>query len=203
MKTLLLALTCLASAWAGSVTLTMDEVPFQPINGLSVTKGGITFTFADTSGADYDAEDGGQETFVQDPAIEGPTVGETITISFSQPMFQLAFGMADSTQGTGFEMASVNFYNGATLLGNQSLDASVTDAFSQGEFVYGGTFGYVTSIQIAPDSGPAAAFAIDNLFVTTLTPEPSALFSSFAGLLALTGIAIWKRRSRAASANAR
>jgi len=195
MKILALTLVCLSSAWATSITLTMDEVPFQTVNGLDVTKGGITFGFTDTSGADYDAADGGQETYVQDPSIEGQTAGELLTVNFSLPMYLISFGMADSTQGTGFVMASVNFYNGANLLGNQILDATVSNAFSQGELVYLGNLGQVTSIQITMNSGSASAFAVDNLYVNTSLPEPSTLFSSFAGIATLSWIALRRRRS--------
>jgi hypothetical protein len=68
--TILLFSSGLAQAqfqFANGSFLTMDEVPFQPINGLTV-KG---VTFADTAGADYNAGDGGQQFFTQDPVIEG------------------------------------------------------------------------------------------------------------------------------------
>lgn len=197
MKTLVLALTCVSSAWAGTVTLTMDEVPFQPINGLDVTKGGIIFGFTDTSGADYNSANGGQLTYVQDPSIEGQTGGELITVTFSVPIYSLSFGMADSIMGaTGFVLASVNFYNGANLVGNETFDATLADPWAEGELVYPGTFGPVTSIQITPNSGEAEAFGFDNLYVNTApTPEPSTLFSSFGGATALICLALWKRRS--------
>jgi hypothetical protein len=197
MKRLVLALTCVSSAWAGTVTLTMDEVSYQLINGLDVTKGGITFGFTDTSGAHYDAPNGGLLTYVQDPSIEGQTADELITVTFSVPIYSLSFGMADSIQGTtGFVLASVNFYNGANLVGNETFDATLADPWAEGKLVYPGTFGPVTSIQITPNSGEATSFGFDNLYVNTApTPEPSTLFSSFGGATVLICLALWKLRS--------
>jgi hypothetical protein len=50
MKRLLVVLACDSTAVAATVTLTMTEVPAQAINGLVVTKGGVTFTFSDAGG---------------------------------------------------------------------------------------------------------------------------------------------------------
>jgi hypothetical protein len=46
MKTIALALALVSNALAGIVTLTMDEVPTQSIDGLTVSKGGEDFTFS-------------------------------------------------------------------------------------------------------------------------------------------------------------
>jgi hypothetical protein len=53
------------SAKADTVTLTMDELPNQPINGLTVTKGGESFTFSDPIGSlFYNSTGPGTLTFV-------------------------------------------------------------------------------------------------------------------------------------------
>ena len=91
--TILLASAGLAQAqfqYANGSLLTMDEVPFQPINGLTV-KG---VTFADTAGAAYNAGDGGIQFYTQDPVIEGNTAGEAITMTFVTPITSLSFGFA-------------------------------------------------------------------------------------------------------------
>jgi hypothetical protein len=197
MKTLAVALACLSSAFAGSVTLTMDEVPFQPINGLAVTKGGITFTFSDPGlGDSYNTSNGGQMTYVQDPSLEGPAT-DVFSVTFSVPMFDVIFGMAESTSvAPGAQLASVNLYNGATLLGTQTFNSTLVDPFDEGQFIYQGSLGLVTSIQITPNIA-APAMAIDNLFVAT-APEPSTLFSSLAGATVLAGVALLRRRRNGA-----
>jgi hypothetical protein len=196
MKTLAVALACLSSAFAGSVTLTMDEVPTQAINGLVVTKGGITFTFSDPGLNDfYNSPNGGQMTYVQDPSLEGQAA-DVFTITFSAPMFDIFLGMAESTMvAPGAQLASVNLYNGVTLLGTQTFNSTLADPFDEGQFIYQGSLGLVTSIQITPNNTGTPAMAIDNLFVAT-SPEPSTLMSSFAGATVLAGIALLRRRRR-------
>src|SRR5450631_1382654 len=76
-------------------TLTMDEVGFQPINGLTV-KG---VTFADTAGANYDSPNGGQLLYTQDPVIEGPAT-DVVTMTFAFPIESIKFGFAVSTFAT-------------------------------------------------------------------------------------------------------
>lgn len=64
MKRLLVVLACASTAVAATVTLTMTEVPAQAINGLVVTKGGVTFTFSDAGGGlSYNAPSGGLLTY--------------------------------------------------------------------------------------------------------------------------------------------
>src|SRR5271170_498253 len=96
-----------ASGQTTSVTINGTEVPFQPVNGLTVK--GVTFT--DTSGADFDAPNGGQLTYTQDPVIEGQTAGETLTMVFPYPVSVLSFGMALSSQGTLTNAYTVKLYD--------------------------------------------------------------------------------------------
>jgi hypothetical protein len=203
MKTLAVALACLSSTFAASVTLTMDEVPNQLINGLVVIKGGISFTFSDPGlGDSYNALNGGQMTYVQDPSLEGPAA-DVFSVTFSQPMFDVFFGMAESTSvAPGGQLASVNLYNGATLLGTQTFNSTLVDPFDEGEFIYQGSLGLVTSIQITPNNTGSPDMAIDNLFVNT-APEPSTLFSSFAGATVLAGVALLRRRRSGKFAHSR
>ena len=190
MKYTILALA-LASTSFGGVILTMDEVGFQPINGLAVVKGGVTFNFTDTTGADYDSSGPGQETYVQDPGIEGPNAGELISISFSQSFTVVQFGLALSIMSPVADMATVNLYEGPTLVLSTSFGSLLEDSFTEGLFSYTGA--YVNGITIAPDSTDAGAFALDNLLVST--PEPST-FSMLAGAI-LAGAGIFKLRKRA------
>lgn len=197
MKTLVLAVAFVSNAWAAQAVLTMDEVAAQPINGLSITKTGFTFVFADTAGATYDTPNGGQMTYTQDPTIEGLSAGEVITVTFSLPALSIRFGMAQSTvQAAPVQLASVGLYNGATLLATRTFNSTLHDPFVEGQFAYSGELGPVTSIHITPAPGPGIAFAIDNLLVDTtqilpLTPAPRSLWLVLTGLLLVFGWSYW------------
>jgi hypothetical protein len=193
MKFLVLSLA-LASCSTAGVILTMDEVSFQPINGLAVTKGGVTFNFTDTSGADYDANGPGQEVYVQDPSIEGPTGSEVLTISWSQLFPDVQFGLALSSQGNLPLMATVSLFNGTTLVSTSTFGGSqlAGDLFSEGLFGYDGA--PVNNIVITMNSAAGGAFALDNFEVTT--PEPST-FAMLAGAGLVMAAGIFKRRKSA------
>jgi hypothetical protein len=193
MKFLILTLGLASSSMAG-VILTMDEVGFQPINGLAVIKGGVTFNFTDTSGSDYDSAGPGQEVYVQDPSIEGQTAGETITISWSQLFPDVLFGLALSTQGSVSTLATVSLYNGLTLVSTSTFGGSqlAGDNFTEGLFSYDGA--PVNNIVITMNSAAASAFALDNFAVTT--PEPST-FAMLAGASVAIAAGVFKRRKSA------
>ena len=117
-------LTAGTPSLADSVTLTMDEVPNQPINGLSVTKGFETFTFSDRRGnLSYDSTGPGTLTFVQDPSIQG--AAEPFSVTFSVPVSFLQFGLAEDS--------STPLY-GVEVLGSDgsvhSFDLTLTDPFA-------------------------------------------------------------------------
>jgi hypothetical protein len=190
-RILILSLALASSSFAG-VILTMDEVPFQPINGLSVTKGGVTFNFTDTTGADYDAASAGQEVYTQDPVIEGQSGSEVITISWSQLFTMVQFGLVLNTQGPISSMATVSLFDGATLVSTSTFSGSQlgSDSFSEGLFTYAGA--PVNNIVIAPNSSEASAFGLDNFEVTT--PEPST-FAMVAGAgLAMAAVVLKRRK---------
>jgi hypothetical protein len=172
-----------SAASAASVTLTMDEVPNQPINGLSVTKGFETFTFSDPGGGlTYNSLGPGNTTFIQDPSIQGPN--EPFSVGFSVPVSFIQFGLAeDSTSPlTGVQ---VELSSGATF----TFDLTLTDPFAEGEFTWSGA--PVVGFSLAPAAGPDA-IAFDNLTVSTSVPEPSTwamMLFGFAGL----GYMGWRR----------
>lgn len=71
-------------------SLTMDEVPFQSVNGLTV--GDVTFGY--TGGdASYNADGPGTTSFVDDPSIEGDANG-ILSLDFATPTTVLSFGIA-------------------------------------------------------------------------------------------------------------
>jgi hypothetical protein len=169
LATILLFSSSLAQAqfqYANGSFLTMDEVPFQPINGLTV-KG---VTFADTAGADYNASGGGQQLYTQDPVIEGPTGGEAITMTFFSPITSLKFGFALSTGGSVTNAVTVQLFD---PLGHPLAIVSVNGVQNPGDNFDGGEFvapnvGLIGSA-VVTFSTAAGAFGLDNLAV--FSPE--------------------------------
>jgi hypothetical protein len=153
-------------------------VASQPINGLSVTKGGVTFTFADLAGAIYNSPGPGQETYVMDPSIVGNSGGEVVSVLFSQAFNEVQFGLALNTNSPVASMATVSLFNSGSLVLTTTFASSRSDSFTEGLFVYVGA--PVDSIKITPNSIDASAFALDNLGVGV--PEPSTFFLAGAGL---------------------
>jgi hypothetical protein len=153
------------SAQTTSVTINGTEVPFQPVNGLTV-KG---VTFSDTSGADFDATNGGQLTFTQDPVIEGQTGGEVITMVFPYPVSVLSFGMAVSGQGTFTNAYTVTLFDS---LGNLIQTVPVTvgnppgDAFSNGPYTSNQP-GLISKAVITFNASSPSAFGLDNITFST------------------------------------
>jgi len=81
-----------------AVTLTFDELPTQPVDGLSYM--GVTFGFkvggSPSTDAVYNGIGPGTLTYLQDPSMEGTTAG-VLTLDFSSPTDQLEFGVALNT----------------------------------------------------------------------------------------------------------
>ncbi len=192
MKAIILAVA-LASCSSASVLLTMDEVPNQAINNLVVTKGGVTFTFTDTSGASYNSFGPGNITYINDPSIQGPTAGEVVGVTMSQTFMALQFGLALSGGTAGSDLATISLFDGAILVQTTTLNASVADPFAEALFTYSG--GPVNNITITPDSATGIAFAFDNLMVGSSVPEPST-FSMMGCGAALLGVGIYARRKK-------
>jgi hypothetical protein len=169
-----------------TVTLTMDEVSLQPIDGLAVPKGGITFTFSDAGGnLNYDSPGVGTLTYVQDPTIAGPP--EPFGVAFSVPVYTFQFGMAGNSTSIA-PMATVKLYNGATLITTVPLNSSVTHtspiATEEGQFSYSSATP-VTSITVTP-TNTFAVIAFDNLAVTNTPPPPAVPATSLWTLALMT-----------------
>jgi len=183
----LLLLLCATTAMATTVTLTMDEVPGQPINGLTVTKGGVSFTFTEATGAlFYNSGGPGSITFVQDPSIQGPL--RTFTVTFSAQVDFIQFGLAEAVLNplTG---ASVTLSSGNVI----PFSLPLADPFAEGQFTYSGV--PVTGFTLTPAPG-GGSMAFDNLTVNTLTvPEPTSVSSLIVGIVAGTRFAMRRRRT--------
>src|SRR5262245_60008480 len=93
---LMILMLCAATAMATTVTLTMEEVPLQPIHLLTVTKSGVSFTFTEPTGALlYNVPPPPTMTYVQGPTIQGPL--RNFSVAFSTPVDSIQFGLAEST----------------------------------------------------------------------------------------------------------
>jgi len=149
---------------AGSIQrLTFDELPFQPVDGLSYR--GVTFNFTvggvPSLDANYNSGGPGQLVFVQDPSLEGNATG-VLTLTFDEPTNVLAFGAALSSGGTlrtGFAVelfAPDGHSRSITAVRTRSLRG-----FTEGRFSYAGLAVKRAVIRFNPYVAPR--FAFDNL----------------------------------------
>lgn len=145
-------------------TLTMDELPFQPIDGLSYA--GVTFHFTvnglPSIDAHYNSGGPGQITYVQDPSIEGDASG-VLQVDFAEPTPYVAFGVAISNLNSLSPGFSASVYDETmTLVGQFDVDTFPLISFSEGMFTYNGSL--VSKIVVTFNhSVPSQRFAFDNL----------------------------------------
>ena len=162
---------------ANAVTqITFDELPAQPVDGL--TFGDVTFGFTVAGSPSTDARfnangPGLFASFLQDPVLEGTTSG-VLALDFAVPVDSISFGLARSSPATlasGFEVrlfdstgASVGTFPTATA-------PSVGFTFTEAQFSYNGAPVQRMEIDLTTASAAAGGsrFAIDNLVFNTAT----------------------------------
>jgi len=92
--------------------LVFDELPFQPVNGVSIL--GVTFGFTidgvPSTDANYNSGGPGQITYVQDPSLEGNASGILI-LDFDVPTPLVQFGVALSALGSFDPGCSVELFD--------------------------------------------------------------------------------------------
>ena len=155
----------LGASVGGSQTLTMDEVPYQPVNGLTVK--GVTFGFTvggvASSNAFYDDSGPGVTAYTSDPSIVGDATG-VLALNLAEATTSLQFGFALDMTGSDAAGATVSLYGvGGGIIGTYTVPVAPNGyAFPSGLFSYSGPAA-VASAAVSFDSSAAPAFAFDNL----------------------------------------
>jgi hypothetical protein len=180
-----------AGAANAAFTLTFDELPTQPVNGLSYS--GITFGFRvgglPSTDAIYHGIGPGTLTYLQDPTLEGTTAG-ILTLDFSTPTDMLEFGVALNSYDAVTPAYVVKLYDPSyALIGTFTEDTSPLVLWSEGQFTYSGSM--VRRAVIGFNGQAASRFALDNLTINPI-PAPGAVLLSSIGL----GLVNWLRRRR-------
>lgn len=188
---LVLMLTGAANA---AVTLTFDELPTQPVDGLSYM--GVTFGFtvggSPSTDAIYNGIGPGTLTYLQDPSLEGTTAG-ILTLDFADPVDQLEFGVALNTYDATILGYAVILYDPSyQLIDTYFNNTSPLVLWSEGLFTYSGTL--VSRAVIGFNDQAANRFALDNLTINPANsiPAPGAVLLGGIGL----GLVNWLRRRR-------
>ena len=172
-------------------TLTFDELPTQPVDGLSYS--GITFGFkvdwVPSTDAVYNDIGPGTLTYLQDASLEGTTAG-VLTLDFANPTDQLDFGIALNSYNAVSTAYVVKLYDSSyATIGTFTGGTSPLVLWSEGQFTYSGTS--VRRAVIGFNDQAANRFAIDNLTINPI-PAPGAVLLGSFGL----GLVNWLRRRR-------
>lgn len=179
-----------ALAAVPTITLTMDDLPGRPIDGLVHPQGvqfGFTVNGASNADARYAAGGPGNLTFVQDPSIEGTTLG-VVSLIFSVPTPILEFGVARNVEAAVPNGVAVELFNAANLsLGETLLALDPQPRFAEGKFVYSGEPVKRATLDFTSTSSGIGGirFALDNLAFTTV-PEPLTPLMTCVALVAAT-----------------
>jgi hypothetical protein len=194
MKTLLVLLAIMAGAKAysqTSTTITFNELPSQPVNGLTFR--GVTFSFKILGTNSTDARFGGAGpgtlTYTSDPSLEGNTSG-TLGFDFATPVSHLSFGVAVASFETLTPGVTVSLFDSSfTQLNKYQVTTRPMPTFSEA-LVTSDDAPVSHALLFFNNSGPR--FVVDNLTFTPV-PEPSTIVLSLAGGL-LIGLGLWRRR---------
>lgn len=175
-----------------AVTLTFNELPTQPVDGLSYM--GVTFGFtvggSPSLDARYNAGGPGSIIFVQDPSLEGAAAG-ILTLDFAPlPTDVLRFGVALNsalplTPGFTVELFDKNLVS----LGVTPVNTLPLVSFTEGAFTYAGPA--IRRAVIDFNETGATRFALDNLTFNPV-PAPGAILLGSIGV----GLVSWLRRRR-------
>lgn len=191
---------CIPFLWAANAmaltTITMDEVPYQKIDGLSVK--GVYFEFAIKGMASDEAAinsfGAGDLNYISGSSLEGTTEGE-LSIFLETPTPDFSFGIALMSEDALSRAASVSVYKNNSALPQQYwIDTQPLVIFSEAQFHYSGDGASIVKINFY---NPRSRFAFDNLTfnVTPSIPEPTMFSLLCAGGLVL-GLASIKSKNK-------
>jgi hypothetical protein len=178
---------------AHAVTLTFDELPNQPVDGLSFM--GVTFGFTvggvPSTDAYYNAYGPGTTMYLDDPSLEGDVTG-ILTLDFIPlPIDQLQFGVALETTAALTPGFTVELFDPSLVsLGVTPVNTSPLVFWSEALFTYSGT-PVARSVINFNELGEQNRFAVDNLTFQPI-PTPGAILLGGIG----TGLVSWLRRRR-------
>ena len=186
-----IVLVLMSGAANAAVTLTFDELPTQPVDGLSYN--GVNFSFkvdwVPSTDAVYNGIGPGNLTYLQDASLEGTSAGVLI-LDFDKPTDQLDFGVALNSYNAVPTAYVVKLYDSSyTPIDTLTGGTSPLVLWSEGQFTYSGT--RVRRAVIGFNSQAASRFAIDNLTINPV-PAPGAILLGSFGL----GLVNWLRRRR-------
>lgn len=180
---------------AGSVnaaaTLTFDELPTQPVDGLSYM--GVTFGFtvggSPSTDAHYNSIGPGSITYLQDSSLEGDAAG-ILTLDFTVPTDWLQFGVALNTYRPVTAAYTVELFDKSLVsLGTSSRNAYPLVVWAEDQFMYSGT--PISRAVVDFNEQAARRFAVDNLTINPI-PAPGAILLGSIG----AGLVSWLRRRR-------
>jgi hypothetical protein len=198
-KALLISAASLANAAFATdlTTITFDELPQQPLNGVSIK--GVAFEFTGSDAQTPVALFGATRLSFADskllsaPWIEAPAISG-LTMRFAQPTPSLSFALGFNGGAPKSPGYTVNLFSGATQIGSVPVSTAIggTSPFSlnEGQFNYNDPSRPLTSITVTFPQPPAGdIFVVDNI---ALVPEPSVTGLLILGTISVAGI--YRRR---------
>ncbi len=145
-------------------TLTFDELPFQPVDGLSFQ--GVNFSFeiggVPSSDAHYNSFGPGWVTHVQDPSLEGSAFG-TLSLEFDKPTTIIEFGVTQSCGGPSIpDAVTVTLHRLGKGFVRETVDLTLDPlvSFVEGQYAYRGPAAKTMVVDFTDSCG---RFAFDNL----------------------------------------
>jgi hypothetical protein len=168
---------------AQAISITFDDLPTQPVNGLTVQD--VTFGFkingVDSTDALYNSIGPGIVTYVQDPSLGGSSKG-VLSLDFAKPVSDLSFGVVLSTfsnvtPGFNVQLFNSNLASIETIpVDTKLLFNRLSGAYPEGQFSYSNpNFGVkraLVSFADFVDPFGSPRFALDNLRATEIPKVP-------------------------------
>ncbi|HEX8098531.1 MAG TPA: Calx-beta domain-containing protein [Pyrinomonadaceae bacterium] len=160
----LVLIFCAGLAHAQTETITFDELPTQPVNGVIVK--GVSFRYqvngADSTSCTFNDEGPtGNSLYISNPCLVGKTAG-VLTMTFATPTPTLHMGLALDLRIVVRQAFTIQLYDASSnLIGTYSVDAVLPPGVPQpeNEFNYSGE---PVSRAVITFKG-STLFAVDNL----------------------------------------